>query len=204
MPVPGETIYGNVILDGIPTITGQLTVFGTLELSTVLLVNGANVTVVGNTTVSTSLTVQQGAILSTGQLFVMANATLSVNVPVFPPSGSAQQVVVATYSTVSGQFASVATSASSPQPSCGFSTTPAYGSSSLTVTIATSSCSTSLSTGALIGIIVGSVVAGIVVAIGIVLLIRFLLKRSDVAARQDLAAAREDSLKYELRKIKEY
>ncbi len=194
LPGAGEAVYGSVVLN-ISLISGNLLVSGTLQLSTVTLTAAANVTVVGNLTVTGDLILTQGAQVVASNLVLAPGASLVVNVPALPSPGSSLQVVVANYSTVSGQYAAV--DAVAPTPSaCGITATPVYGPSSLTVTVTVASCN-SLSTGALVGIIIGSIVGGLLIALAIVLLVRHLLRREERLMR---ARIFQSSSNYELRK----
>ncbi len=203
LPASGETIYGNVVVN-IPMIAGHLTVFGSLELSSLVLTSTAVVSVVGNTTVTGMLTIEQGAVLTTHRLVLSANSSLVVSVPSLPAAGTFVQVVVSNYTSVTGQYSTVSAIAVVSASSCGATTmaTPSYTASTLTVTIASSGCD-SLSTAALIGIIVGSAFGGILLALALVLAIRYFAKRDEKVRKGELIKETNESLQQELRKMKE-
>ncbi len=206
-PGSSEIIYGNVVLESSITFSGNLTVFGSVQISSASLSATAILTVFGSVNLTGQLTLTSGAVLSTDRLNLEPGASLVVVVPFFPAPLTTTTVVVASYTTsATGSLTSVtAVSSSESSPSCGTVTsTPNYGTSSLSVTVATSACGGGLSTGALVGIIVGAVIGGLLIGLGVVLLIRFLGKRQENKMRMRLANETKDSMNYELRKMKEY
>ncbi len=145
-------------------------------------------TVFGSVNVSSQLTVTSGAVFSSDKLILGPGASMVVIVPFFPAPEASTTIVVASYnSSLTGVLSTVtASAASGVPPSCGSVTaTPNYGSSSLSVTVATSSCG-ALSTGALVGIIVGAVVGGVLIAVAIVVLVRFMEKRHEEQMKMSL------------------
>lgn len=178
-------IYGAAIASNV-TISGSLIVFGSLLLaSSTTLTSLANITVIGTASISGPLNFQAGALLKvSANLVISPNASLFLNASI-PPVGSPRVVGVVSYQSLSGSFFRIDLATSQPCPVV--SVTPAYGLSSLSVTVLASECpNTGLSTAALIGIIVSACVVGILLALIVVWAARRSREKSTKKMARDL------------------